>query len=56
MRILSADRLSDGVVIAFADGTSALYRPEFLYEHRDRDGNHTVIEDPEVTDEPLDSA
>jgi hypothetical protein len=46
IRILQADRYDDGILIVFADGTSFVYTPEFLYEHRNADGNLEVAEDP----------
>ena len=46
IRILAADRFHDGILIRFADGTSVLYTPEFLYEHRGADGNREVADDP----------
>jgi hypothetical protein len=45
-RVSQADRYQDGILIVFADGTSAVYTPEFLYEHRDTDGNSEVADDP----------
>jgi hypothetical protein len=32
IRVLQADRYDDGILIVFADGTSFVYTPEFLYE------------------------
>jgi hypothetical protein len=55
IRIVSADVVNEGVVIAFGDGTSVIYKPTFLYEHRGSDDNHTVVEDPAVADWPLGS-
>ena len=46
IRILEADRFHDGILIRFANGTSVLYTPEFLYEHRGVDGNREVADDP----------
>ena len=46
IRILAADRFHDGILIRFANGTSVLYTPEFLYEHRGTDGNREVADDP----------
>ena len=46
IRILEADRFHDGILIRFANGTSVLYTPEFLYEHRGTDGNREVADDP----------
>jgi hypothetical protein len=46
IRILEADRFHDGILIRFADGTSVLYTPEFLYEHRGAHGNREVADDP----------
>ena len=47
-RVLLADRYSGGVFIVFADGTSIVYAPEFLYEHRDAEGNWEVTNDSET--------
>lgn len=46
IRVLQADRYNDGIVVVFADGTSFVYTPKFLYEHRGRDGNREVADDP----------
>jgi hypothetical protein len=46
IRVLEADRFHDGILIRFADGTSVLYTPEFLYKHRGADGNREVADDP----------
>ena len=46
IRVLQADRHDDGVLIVFADGTSVVYTPEFLYEHKNADGNREVEDDP----------
>jgi hypothetical protein len=46
IRVLEADRFHDGIRIRFANGTSVLYTPEFLYEHRGADGNREVVDDP----------
>jgi hypothetical protein len=45
IRILAADRFHDGILIRFTDGTSVLYTPEFLYEHRGASGNREVDDD-----------
>ena len=34
IRVLPADRYDDGILIVFTGGTSFVYTPEFLYEHR----------------------
>jgi hypothetical protein len=34
IRVLQADRHDGGILIVFGDGTSFVYTPEFLYEHR----------------------
>jgi hypothetical protein len=47
-RVLQADRFNGGILIVFADGTSIVYSPKFLYEHRDADGNREVDDDPEA--------
>jgi hypothetical protein len=46
IRVLEADRFHDGILIRFTDGTSVLYAPAFLYEHRGADGNREVPDDP----------
>jgi hypothetical protein len=43
--IVEADRCHDGIVIRFADGTMFFYGSEFLYKHRDADGNREVADD-----------
>jgi hypothetical protein len=46
IRVLQADRHHDGVLILFSDETSFVYTPEFLYEHRNANGNSEVADDP----------
>ena len=46
IRVLQADRYDDGILVVFADGTSVVYTPEFLYEHRNADGNRELADDP----------
>jgi hypothetical protein len=46
IRVLQTDRYDDGILVVFADGTSFVYTPEFLYEHRGADGNWEVADDP----------
>jgi hypothetical protein len=46
IRVLEADRFHDGILIRFADGTTVLYTPEFLYEHRGASGNREVADEP----------
>jgi hypothetical protein len=48
VRVLQADRYNGGILIVFADGTSIVYAPEFLYEHRGAEGNWEVGDDPEA--------
>jgi hypothetical protein len=45
IRVLQADRYDDGILVVFADGTSGVYTPEFLYEHRNADGNRELADD-----------
>jgi hypothetical protein len=52
--IVSVDRLEKGLVVSFSEGTTVLYKTDFLWENRDYDGNHAIEEDPEQ-DEPVDS-
>ena len=46
IRVLQADRYDDGILVVFADGTSFVYTPEFLYRHRNVDGNREVADEP----------
>jgi hypothetical protein len=50
-RVNGPNRLNDFLVVHFLDGTTVSYDPDFLYEHRDDSGNHTLKEDPEGTEE-----
>ena len=47
IRVLQADRYDNGILVVFADGMSFIYTPEFLYKHRNADGNREVADDPE---------
>ena len=47
-RVLQSDRYNGGILIVFANGTSIVYSPKFLYEHRGGDGNREVADDPEA--------
>jgi hypothetical protein len=47
-RVLQADRYNGGILIVFANGTSIVYSPKFLYEQRDAEGNWKVADDPEA--------
>ena len=49
-RIVSADRLEDGLILSFSDGTSAFYLTQFLYSAREYGDNHLVEEDDEHRD------
>ena len=46
IRVLQADRFHNGIVTTFADGTSIVYSPEFLYEHRTTEGNRDITNEP----------
>jgi hypothetical protein len=46
IRVLHADRFHHGIVITFADGTSIVYSPEFLYKHRTTEGNRDITNEP----------
>jgi hypothetical protein len=46
IRVLQTDRYNDGIVVVFTDGTSVVYSPTFLYEHRGAHGNREVADDP----------
>ena len=37
--ILDVDRTRDGIIVTFTNGASALFRPHFLFEMREHDGN-----------------
>jgi hypothetical protein len=50
-QVKGSDRLSESLVVNFLDGTTVSYDPDFLYEHRDDSGNHTLKDDPGGTDE-----
>jgi hypothetical protein len=47
LRIVNADRLEDGLIIAFSDGISAFYDTQFLYGAREYGNNHLVEEENE---------
>jgi hypothetical protein len=44
-RLMGSNRLSESLVVNFLDGTTVSYDPDFLYEHRDDSGNHTLKDD-----------
>lgn len=45
VRIVAADRVEDGLIIGFSDGTSAYYEAQFLYGAREQSGNYLVEEE-----------
>ncbi len=47
--VIGVDRVDAGVLIYFSDGKVSLFTREFLFAHRDEDGNALVSE----TGEPL---
>jgi hypothetical protein len=42
LQIVGADRIGDGVIISFSDGTAVLYHTQFLYDVRNQYGNHLL--------------
>jgi hypothetical protein len=54
IRITSAVRTRDGVIITFSDGSSTLFHPHFLHEVQDHDGNRPLVDkgDNDLTVEP----
>jgi len=42
--ILSADRVGDRLVVTFDDGVSVSFEVDYLYQHRNDNGNVTVSE------------
>ncbi|MGI8772092.1 MAG: hypothetical protein ACR2JE_11725 [Acidobacteriaceae bacterium] len=49
-RIISADRVEHGLIVAFSDGTSAVYDTQFLYSAREYGDNYLVEADEEDED------
>ena len=42
LKIVSAERVDDGLLVGFSDGLSILYHTQFLYAVRDQDNNTAV--------------
>ncbi len=40
--IVNVDRLQEGLIVLFSDGTSTLFHTNFLYEMREHDGNRVL--------------
>jgi hypothetical protein len=45
--IAGVDRLTESLVVIFRDGTIACFDQDFLYDHKDDNGNRTLSNDPE---------
>ena len=41
-KVVVADVCRGDLLVYFADGTAAMFRPQFLYAVRDQDGNRTL--------------
>jgi hypothetical protein len=44
-QVKGSDRLNESLIVNFVDGTTVSYDPDFLYEHKDDSGNHTLTEE-----------
>jgi hypothetical protein len=54
-KVVAADHVESGVLVYFSDGTSSLFRGDFLYRNRLTDGNGPTDEDPTFSDEVAES-
>ena len=46
LEIVGVERTEDGLIITFSNGASALFRPQFLFDTRQQDGN-IPLEEPD---------
>ncbi len=42
LTIVNVDRLQEGLIVLFSNGTSTLFHTSFLYEVREHDGNRVL--------------